>query len=100
MEERTERERKEESGEDRERERERERKKRGEDRERGRREGRERRDNSLSVCHSGQSNLPEPHNLLAVPGVVSVDGVFLPLPNVELLHAAQHQLQLSLVKEL
>lgn len=37
--------------------------------------------------------LPEPLDLLAVLGVVSVNRVLLPVAHVYLLHAAQHQLQ-------
>lgn len=37
--------------------------------------------------------LPEPVDLLAVFGVVSVDGVFLPVGQINLLHPTQHQLQ-------
>ena len=44
--------------------------------------------------------LPEPLNLLAVPGVVTVHSMLLPLSDVKLLHPTQHQLQLSLIKEL
>lgn len=39
------------------------------------------------------THLPEPLDLLAVLGVVPVDGVLLPVIHVYLLHAAQHQLQ-------
>lgn len=37
--------------------------------------------------------LPEPVNLLAVLGVMSVDGVLLPVSQIDLLHPTQHQLQ-------
>lgn len=37
--------------------------------------------------------LPEPVNLFAVFGVMSVDGVFLPVSQIDLLHPTQHQLQ-------
>lgn len=37
--------------------------------------------------------LPEPLDLLAVLGVVSVNSVLLPVAHVYLLHAAQHELQ-------
>lgn len=40
-----------------------------------------------------RAHLPEPLDLLAVLGVVPVDGVFLPVAQVYLLHAAQHQLR-------
>lgn len=46
------------------------------------------------------THLPEPNDLLAVFGVVPVDGVALPVVNVHLLHAAQHQLQFPLVEVL
>lgn len=39
-----------------------------------------------------RAHLPEPLDLLAVLGVVPVDGVLLPVAHVYLLHAAQHQL--------
>lgn len=39
-----------------------------------------------------QTDLPEPLDLFAVLGVVPVDGVFLPVVHVDLLHPAQHQL--------
>lgn len=37
--------------------------------------------------------LPEPVDLLAVLGVMSVDGVLLPVSQIDLLHPTQHQLQ-------
>lgn len=37
--------------------------------------------------------LPEPVDLLAVLGVMPVDGVLLPVGQIDLLHPAQHQLQ-------
>lgn len=37
--------------------------------------------------------LPEPVDLLAVLCVVSIDGVFLPVGQIDLLHPAKHQLQ-------
>lgn len=40
-----------------------------------------------------RAHLPEPLDLLAVLGVVPVDGVLLPVAQVYLLHAAQHQLR-------
>ena len=40
----------------------------------------------------GEHYLPEPLDLLAVPGVVAIHGVFLPLPSVQVLHTTQHQL--------
>lgn len=40
-----------------------------------------------------RTHLPEPLDLLAVLGVVPVDGVLLPVVHVYLLHAAQHQLR-------
>lgn len=46
------------------------------------------------------TDLPEPDNLLAVEGVVSVDRVALPVLYIDLLHAAQHQFQLPLVEVL
>ncbi len=49
---------------------------------------------------SSRPDLPEPLYLLAVPVVVPVDSVLLPLCWIQLLHAAQHQLQLTLIKEL
>jgi len=36
--------------------------------------------------------LPEPLDLLASTGVVTIDGVTFPVVNVNLLHATQHQL--------
>ena len=77
-----------------------ERKKRGREREGGGGGGREREKLRRDLRRGGHSNLPEPHYLFAVPGVVAVYRVLLPLPNVQLLHATQHQLKLSLVKEL
>ena len=47
-----------------------------------------------------KSYLPEPHDLLAVAGIVAIDCALLPLSDMKLLHPAQHELQLSLVKEL
>lgn len=50
----------------------------------------------LPQPHAGDggagAHLPEPLDLLAVLGVVPVDGVLLPVVHVDLLHAAQHQL--------
>lgn len=46
------------------------------------------------------TNLPEPENLLAVASIVPVDGVSLPVFNIYLLHATQHQFQFSLIKVL
>lgn len=40
-----------------------------------------------------RAHLPEPLDLLAVLGVVPVDGVLLPVAQVYLLHATQHQLR-------
>lgn len=37
--------------------------------------------------------LPEPVDLLAVLGVMSVDGVLLPVGQIDLLHPTKHQLQ-------
>lgn len=37
--------------------------------------------------------LPEPVNLLAVLGVVSINGVLLPICQINLLHPTEHQLQ-------
>lgn len=39
------------------------------------------------------SYLPEPVNLFAVFGVVSINGVLLPICQIDLLHPAEHQLQ-------
>ena len=47
---------------------------------------------SLLVVHL-LHHLPEPVDLLAVFGVVSVDGVLLPVGQINLLHPAQHQLE-------
>ena len=44
--------------------------------------------------------LPEPLDLFAILGVVPVDGVPLPVVDVDLLHAAQQELQLTLVEVL
>ena len=44
------------------------------------------------------TDLPEPLDLLGALGVVAVDGVPLPVVDVDLLHAAEHQLKLALVE--
>lgn len=49
----------------------------------------------VSVCVLTEvwcAYLPEPVDLLAVFGVMSVDGVFLPVGQIDLLHPTQHQL--------
>lgn len=46
-----------------------------------------------SVTHSVCPYLPEPVDLLAVLGVMSIDGVLLPVGQIDLLHPTQHQLQ-------
>lgn len=43
-------------------------------------------------CWGQDTDLPEPDDLLAVARVVPVDGVPLPVVEVDLLHAAQHHL--------
>lgn len=45
-------------------------------------------DERAGVC----TNLPEPKNLLATSGVMSVDGVSLPIHKVNLLHPTEHDL--------
>lgn len=45
---------------------------------------------SAAVC----TNLPEPKNLLATSGIMSVDGVPLPVHKVYLLHPTQHHLKM------
>lgn len=47
----------------------------------------------VCVCHTVCAYLPEPVNLLAVLGVVSINGVLLPICQVDLLHTTEHQLQ-------
>lgn len=42
---------------------------------------------------SSNTDLPEPEDLLAAACVVSVDGVPLPVCQVDLLHPTQHHLQ-------
>jgi len=42
--------------------------------------------------------LPEPLDLFRALGVVPEDGVPLPVVDVDFLHAAEHQLQLTLVE--
>lgn len=44
------------------------------------------------------TDLPKPLHLFGAARVVAVDGVALPVVDVDLLHAAQHQLQFALVK--
>lgn len=44
------------------------------------------------------TNLPEPRNDLAILVVVAVCGMFLPVVDIDLLHAAQQQLQLPLIE--
>lgn len=39
------------------------------------------------------TDLPEPHDLHAGPGVVAVDGVALPVVQIDLLHSTQKHLQ-------
>lgn len=38
------------------------------------------------------TDLPEPDDLFAGPSVVSVDGVVLPISQIQFLHATQHDL--------
>lgn len=47
---------------------------------------------ALHALSWAQTDLPKPLDLLAVLGVVPVDGIFLPVVHVDLLHPAQHQL--------
>lgn len=49
----------------------------------------------LSGC---LTHLPKPNDLLAIPVVVAINGVALPIVDINLLHAAQHQLQFTFVK--
>lgn len=46
----------------------------------------------LLAVTGGPTDLPEPDDLFAVPGVVSIDRVPLPVLQVHLLHAAEHHL--------
>lgn len=55
-------------------------------------------DNHLVRLVARVNYLPEPLDLLGIAGVVAVDRVALPIIDVDLLHAAQHQLQLPFVK--
>lgn len=48
---------------------------------------------ALTAGTRPRAHLPEPLDLLAVLGIVPVDGVLLPVAHVYLLHAAQHQLR-------
>lgn len=49
-------------------------------------------ENTWSPVSERGTDLPEPDGLLAVPGVVPVHGVALPVGQVHLLHATQHHL--------
>ena len=53
-----------------------------------------------SITEVHEAYLPEPLDLLAILCVVPVDGVSLPIIHVNLLHSAQQELQLALVKVL
>ena len=54
----------------------------------------------LSIAVLVFNYLPEPLDLFAILGVVPVDGVPLPVVDVDLLHSAQQELQLALVEVL
>lgn len=44
--------------------------------------------------------LPEPNNLFAVSIVMTINGVSLPVVNINFLHATKHQLQFTFIKVL